>query len=205
MRKPLPDITLIRSMFTYCDALQGLVYSPRDKSSFRSLNDYSIWVSKWCGKKAGTRLCFRRGDKPRYTAIKINKKLYFEHLLVLAWHGVQVPDCKDVDHIDNNPTNNAIWNLRIIDRSLNSQRQSRLGKPSHLMGVRKHQGKWMARATINQKRHFIGYFQTQLEASVKRVGFIEKMRGEKLNPAPRHRDADGNPTLWEPCSKKVEG
>lgn len=22
---------------------------------------------------------------------------------------------------------------------------------------------------------------------------------------PRHRDADGNPTLWEPCSKKVEG
>ena len=28
--------------------------------------------------------------------------------------------------------------------------------------------------------------------------------GAQIN-RPRHRDADGNPTLWEPCSKKVEG
>ena len=37
------------------------------------------------------------------------------------------------------------------------------------------------------------------------VTFEELRKEEYQINRPRHRDADGNPTLWEPCSKKVEG
>jgi len=37
------------------------------------------------------------------------------------------------------------------------------------------------------------------------VTFEELRKEGYLINRPRHRDADGNPTLWEPCSKKVEG
>jgi len=153
-------------------------------------------MSKWCGKKAGTRLSFRRKNKPRYTAIRVGHDLYYEHLLVLAWHGTQVPEHKEVDHMDNDPTNNSISNLRLVDPSLNRQRQVRRGKAARLMGVRKHQGKWMARASIDGKRHFVGYFTTRREALTKRIEFIENARGEKLDPVLLLP-----PDAWEPCHK----
>lgn len=186
-------------MYAYSDELRGLAYLPRSRESFQNLNQWSIWISKWCGKKAGTRASFRRGKKPRYTSIKVGKKQFYEHLLVLVWHGIQIPNNKEVDHMDNDPTNNSISNLRIVDRSLNVQRQSRFGKPSHAMGVRLHRGKWMARATINKKRYFIGYFNTHQEAEIKRVEFIENKRGEKLNPVPL--TGKWNANAWEACEK----
>jgi hypothetical protein len=82
----------------------------------------------------------------------------------LAWfymHGVFPTN--EIDHINGNPLDNRIVNLRDVLHRENQQnrKEHRLGR---LVGANKVRGKWRARAAIGGKMVHLGYFPSEQEA-----------------------------------------
>jgi len=104
-------------------------------------------------------------NKLKYRAIKINSKLYKAHRLIYLMFNGELP--KMIDHIDNNPSNNRIENLRPANTSLNRQ-NAKINKnnTSGVKGVSwdSQAGRWKARIWSNKKTHTIGLFNTIAEA-----------------------------------------
>ncbi|MCB1079855.1 MAG: HNH endonuclease, partial [Verrucomicrobiae bacterium] len=74
----------------------------------------------------------------------------------------------DVDHVDGNPKNNCVSNLRIVPRSLNlANRRLPSSNTSGFKGVSqvKNSGKWGAYIKINGKLKYLGAFHTKEEAA----------------------------------------
>ena len=89
-----------------------------------------------------------------------------------------------VDHIDNNRTNNHITNLRWATNKENNQNASLSGKnKSGVKGVSFHlkTQKWAANITINGKQICLGYFINKDEAVNIRVQRAKDEFGEFIN------------------------
>lgn len=90
----------------------------------------------------------------------------------LMWEHVNgpIPEGMEIDHIDGNPSNNKISNLRCVTRIQNSQnrhRASRKNKTSYVKGVHwdTRRQKWRSHIVVNKKQVYIGRFDTIEEAA----------------------------------------
>ena len=54
-----------------------------------------------------------------YIAVSVNRTLYLAHRLIWMWHNGDIPEGFQIDHIDRNPSNNNIENLRIVTQQEN--------------------------------------------------------------------------------------
>lgn len=72
---------------------------------------------------------------------------------------------KIVDHIDRNPKNNRLDNLRICTSSQNSMNRKYKSYASGYKGVHFHKGKWRARIHHEKQEIHLGYFETAEIAS----------------------------------------
>lgn len=94
------------------------------------------------------------------------RKPYGVHQLVLMAFRGHVPNgfTLVVDHIDGNPLNNRLDNLRVITHRKNVNRTKR--GTSKYTGVRWHKAhqKWRAEIKANGKQHHLGQFDTEQEA-----------------------------------------
>jgi len=104
-------------------------------------------------------------DSGGYIKIGIAGRDYRAHRL--AWlyvHGAW--PCGQVDHMDGNPGNNAINNLRDVHQAINQQNQRSAHADSEhgLMGVTKRKTGWMARINIEGVHHYLGMFPSQESA-----------------------------------------
>lgn len=91
---------------------------------------------------------------------------------------------KCIDHIDNNPSNNNIDNLRWATNSENSQNTKISSKnTSGIKGVDwyKKLNKWRAQITIDGKTKHLGYYETLEEAKKARQEYANKIFGEYTN------------------------
>lgn len=106
------------------------------------------------GAEAGT---FRRTDK--YRQIMLAGTIYRTHRLVFLYHHGFMPEL--IDHIDRDPTNNKIENLREASRSENScNSKIRCDNTSGVKGVvwDKSKRKWAARLYVGNKCVNLGRF-----------------------------------------------
>jgi hypothetical protein len=111
----------------------------------RTLNSRAIE-----GHRAGTLEKPRRDGAQLAMRIRINRKQYLESHLVWLWHRHRLPKA-DLEHIDGDPLNSAIDNLREYDHR---QRVSaRITNKSGHPGVSwdKKTGKWRATIWVNRK------------------------------------------------------
>jgi len=89
------------------------------KENFKELFEYHdgvlIWNknlnNRYAGKIAGCK------DHYGYHVVRINKKLYKSHRIIYWMHHGYCPDI--IDHIDKNPGNNKIENLRGVSHKAN--------------------------------------------------------------------------------------
>jgi hypothetical protein len=118
------------------------------------------------GKKLGT---LTHG----YLRTEIYEGSFFIHRLAYAiYHGVAPEDGDIVDHINGNPLDNRIENLRLTSHSGNSfNRQLTVKNTSGHRGVsyRKDTGRWVAYVSVGQKRVHLGSYDYKEDAITARL------------------------------------
>ena len=73
-----------------------------------------------------------------------------------------------VDHIDQDKTNNAVYNLRYVTKSQNNMNISKgilRQYASQYKGVSKNNGKWQARVRFQGKNYHLGFYDLEEEAA----------------------------------------
>jgi len=137
----------------------------------RRLIDYDphsggMWwrVDRHGKARAGMRATRLKGDG--YLQVKVCGRLYAAHRV--AWlHFYGVWPEGDLDHINGDPADNRITNLRIANDSLNAaNRRAHSTSASGIKGVsRLPSGRWRAAITFLGRRHHLGVYDTPDEAS----------------------------------------
>lgn len=87
--------------------------------------------------------------------VQINSKMYLVHRLIYLYHHGNLP--KYVDHIDRDPLNNKIENLRECTLSQNNCNQKSRNRHKNVYW-NKRDKKWTVYITINKKMKHIGGF-----------------------------------------------
>lgn len=105
-----------------------------------------------------------RSDGYAETTFKGRKILV--HRLVFALSCGEFDQSQLIDHIDGEPLNNNINNLRIVTQRQNQQNR-KIHREGRLLGCSFHKRskKWEARIHVNGKNIFLGYWDSQDEAS----------------------------------------
>lgn len=96
-------------------------------------------------------------DSNGYRRVKIEGKCYLTHRLIWLWHGNELPQF--LDHIDNDPTNNRIENLRIATRrENNSNVKLRSNNTSGAKGVawNPEMSKWHVSVQVGKRKMYFG-------------------------------------------------
>jgi hypothetical protein len=108
-----------------------------------------------------------------YHIVRIGgKNHYFQRVIFMMHHGY-LP--VNVDHIDGNPANNRIENLRAATRSQNGLNQKiHKRNKSGFRGVSWNQKmqKWIATCQIDNKQKYLGCFESVMDAAE----IVEKFR-----------------------------
>ena len=110
------------------------------------------------GKLAGT---FNRG----YVLVMYKSKFYKAHRIAwLLTHGSWPKEM--IDHIDGNPSNNKLNNLRDVNNHINqcNRYKARVDSKSGLMGASPYRNKWRSQIKRNGVIKYLGVFNTAQEA-----------------------------------------
>ena len=95
-------------------------------------------------------------------------RLYKAHRIIWEMANGPIQHGYEIDHVDRNPSNNSIGNLRIATSSQNKHNTGmRSNNKSGVKGVHFHKtkGKWFAQIEHNGERTSLGYFATIQEAA----------------------------------------
>lgn len=140
-------------------------------------------------KNDGYRGRYKKGDLVK--TFKMNKLGYLgvhvpkaratvplAHLKLLL-SGVIIKDDEVVDHIDGNPLNNSLNNLRVITQTLNCRNSERkLGITGEKFINKLPSGTYRVRLRFNGKRNCLGVYKTLAEAIVVRDANLHKCYNE---------------------------
>lgn len=113
-----------------------------------------LWKISRGAAKMGTVAGFlSRGG---YIQVRIDYTLYYAHRIIYALAHSQ-SSLTVIDHIDGNPRNNRLLNLREVSQGVNLQNNKVRG--TYARGVR-----WRAKIETNYKQKHLGCFDTEAEA-----------------------------------------
>ena len=120
------------------------------------------------GAIAGTRKT-NKHNRNLGIVIAYKNRYYGAHRI--AWvlaNQAEIPDGMLIDHINGDPCDNRISNLRLATSEINNQniRRAKSRSMSGLLGAtwNKHDKAWTARIVVNKVKRFIGGFKTKEEA-----------------------------------------
>lgn len=161
MSKPDMDCEILRQIVAYDESTGDLLWK-------------RTWGKRIKGEKVGTEI-----GQEGYMRLKFSGRNYQIHRLVWLYVHGQWPS-GFVDHIDGNPRNNRIENLREASQSenlANSRKSKR--NTSGFKGVSlAHNQKWRAYVSAKGKTHWLGYFKTKEEAFAARIVAASRLHGE---------------------------
>ena len=90
----------------------------------------------------------------------------FAHRIIWIWHNGPIPAGMQVDHINGVRDDNRICNLRVVTRTVNLRNaKSKRGRSGHIGCFEQPNGKWMAIASLNGKKTYLGTFKHKKDAA----------------------------------------
>ena len=171
----LPDSEYVRECLDYNPNTGEFRWRVRPLAHFATLLACNAWNSRYVGKAVG-----HVGDRYLMIGITLNshRGLYSAHRI--AWllvYGKPIPDL--IDHIDGNPNNNQIRNLRRTSHGSNmANARIRSDNSSGVKGVvARKDGRFQAYISHNGKRHYLGLHATLEEATAMRLDAAEELHG----------------------------
>lgn len=158
-----------------------LFWKERPVTDFVNKRACMAWHTRFVGNKAGNKVR-RKESATEYWCVCLNGKKHYAHRIIWKMHYGEIPEGKQIDHIDQNGLNNRIQNLRLVCQSQNNKNKPRLkNNTSKFTGVAKAaNGRWRAYIGEQEKQVFLGIFQTKQEAVIARKKG-EEIRGFHLN------------------------
>lgn len=159
MAKPILTQEIVRSLLDYDPETGIFTWRHRDRKYFKTDRARKIWNAKFPGKKAGTM-------HDGYYRIGIFDRVFFAHRLAILYVTGSFPDI-EIDHIDRNKLNNAFKNLRMVNRTVNTQNVFSPTPRNKLQirGVSQVPSKkFVAQITANGKYYHLGRFDSAEEA-----------------------------------------
>lgn len=127
---------------------------------FRYENGVLFWIKKYHAS--------RKKDKSdeagttttgNYKKVCIAGKKYYAHRIIFLMHHGYFPEV--VDHIDGDPSNNKIENLRASDKSKNAMNAKlwRTSTSGHRGVIKSRKpNRWCSRVQVNKKNIYLGTF-----------------------------------------------
>jgi hypothetical protein len=141
----------------------------KDLLKYDPITGVFIWIGKSASRANRVKIGSKAGsyDPKGYIIISIFKVRILAHRL--AWYFVHGEFPKNnIDHINCDPSDNRIENLRDISQAINSQnsRTARVNNKSGYLGVHfsKVSNKWTSQITIDRKCKSLGFFKSPEEA-----------------------------------------
>lgn len=139
----------------------------------------------------------KKTGRPRKPSVKLYREIlidgvrYLEHRLVWIFHNGSIPDGMEIDHIDGNPGNNRIENLRLATTSEN-QRNAKAQRPGMPKGVcwDRRKEKWKAWGCLHWKQIHLGYFEDFEGAKAAAATWRQEHHGEFYREARGRRRSD---------------
>lgn len=153
-RRPM-DAAYLRECFAYDDVVGQLVWCERPRAHFRGGAGWHNFNRQFAGKPAG----HKTEDGRKH--VKLNGKSYKAARLIWAWHAGHMGE-HQIDHIDGDPGNDRINNLRPVSAKQNAQNRAVACRNSS--GVRNvtwhaQSEKWWVRLTVNGKTISFGLYK----------------------------------------------
>lgn len=136
------------------------------------------WLkNKTGGWKAGLAVGYKASSKKKYIPVTYRGKHYLAHRLAWALYHGEWPSGQ-IDHIDGNPFNNRIDNLRIVSARENMMNQKK-HRDGRLYGAHKRpNGRYTSLVRINNKLVCLGTYDTAKEAHIKALSAVTNSKGE---------------------------
>ena len=109
---------------------------------------------------------------------------YTIHRLIAIYFIPNPNNYSFIDHINNDPLDNSIDNLRWCSSSQNNRnRKKKEGTSSHFIGVyyNKSRKKWRANVRLNGEKKHIGHFETEIEAAEAYNDFVRENNLDDFN------------------------
>lgn len=153
---------------TQTRAAKYIRYEPETGNFYWIADTHSRGPSK-IGEKAG---CFHGRGYVRI--VILGHKMYAHRLAWLLTHG-HVP--REIDHINGNPSDNRLRNLREVTRTQNNANRD------GVRGYYESRGKFHAKIESNGVSHYLGSFEDENEAQAAYHVAANKLFGEfaKIN------------------------
>ena len=168
-RNTLPPLDFVRELFNYDSEKGVLLWNKRPDSHFKTPHAAMLWNARYAGTEAGNKVSRPNGEK-RYSEVGIRQegktKLFSVHRVVwLMCHG-EDPGAMEIDHINHDPTDNRISNLRKCSCAENSwnSRGQQFRKHDLPKGVFPEWGKFFSKIVCEGVIYRLGSFDTPEEA-----------------------------------------
>ena len=149
-----------RELLDYCPETGKVIWKERGLHWFKSKGTHKAWNSRFSGEEAGD----TRHDG--YVRVCLLYKRYLLHRVVWLWVYGSWPT-KDLDHINHDPSDNRICNLRSVTRTENC-RNSSLSKCNSSgttgVGWKPRARMWEVRISADDGVRYIGAFHKKDDA-----------------------------------------
>jgi hypothetical protein len=142
--------------------------------------DHETGIMRWIVRRKGVKLGAVAGchDYDGYRLIKVNQRYYKAHRLAWLYVHGEWPN-GIIDHINGNPDDNRITNLREADASRNAFNQGpRANGSSGYKGVHRQRNKWRATIQVNGRKTVLGLFDCPEEAAAVYAEAARRLHGE---------------------------
>lgn len=167
--RSIPDQAVLKELLDYDPKTGLLTWKYRDERWFKTKRAASVWNASHPGNRA-----FTASDRLGYFCGNLFNTRHLAHRLIWKWvHGTD-PAC--IDHINGNPSDNRIENLRAVSRTDNQKNMRRRSdNKTGVSGVSmKDNGRFVVRIRVGGKYLSLGTFETLEEAAAVRSEASER-------------------------------